>query len=276
MRNASLDSTSKASLFRRGASGPATLLMGVATICLATAGCATPPDTELVRIYQRALEAFEQAAGPADYLRSATLYQEILDRGVVSGGLLYNQGNAYMRAGQRGRAIASYRRALIYRPRDAQLRANLQLALGSDIAIDAPQGVLDHIFFWRDWTSYPGKIHASAAVASLAFVLGLAGLWGPRRPLFRRAAWATLGLTLILAASAVYDWRRFEQVERGVVIRSEVIARKGNADSYDPAFNEPLKEGAEFRIIERRGPWVQIQLAGGQAGWIPDSAVVTF
>lgn len=254
----------------------ALLLLVLAASAAALGGCAAAPDGNLVRSYQRALETFDQAAGPEDYLRAAVLYQEILDRGVVSGALLYNQGNAYMRAGQRGRAIACYRRALVYRPRDPQLRANLQLALQGEATLRGPRGVLDYVFFWSDWISYPGKVRAAAALASLAFGCGLLALLVPARRVVRRVAWATLVLTLIAAGSAAYDWHRFERIERGVVVRAEVVARKGNADSYDPAFTAPLKEGTEFQVVERRGAWLQIQLPGGQRGWLPEPATATY
>jgi len=238
--------------------------------------CSAAPEGELVRKYQRALETFDQAVGPADYLRSAALYQEILDRGVVSGALLYNQGNAFMRAGQRGRAIACYRQALAYRPRDPQLRANLQLALGPGTALQPPRAVLDYVFFWQDWIGYRGKVVATAWAASVAFVLGLLALGVSPRRWFRRGGWTALGVTAVLAASAAYDWYRFEHLQHGVVIQAQVVARKGNADSYDPAFNEPLKEGAEFQVLERRGSWLKIQLTGGLAGWVPDAAVTAY
>lgn len=254
----------------------ALLLLVLAASVAALGGCAAAPDGNLVRSYQRALETFDQATGPEDYLRAAVLYQEILDRGVVSGALLYNQGNAYMRAGQRGRAIACYRHALVYRPRDPQLRANLQLALQGQSSLRGPRGVLDYVFFWNDWLSYPGKVRAMAVLASLAFAFGVLALFVPPRRLFRRAAWTILILTLVAAASAGYDWHRFERIERGVVVCAEVVARKGNADSYDPAFTEPLKEGTEFQVVERRGAWLQIQLAGGQIGWVPDAATTTY
>jgi hypothetical protein len=238
-------------------------------------GCASSPDVEVVRKYQQALDAFDHATSPADYLRSAALYQEILDQGIVSGGLLYNQGNAYIRAGQRGRAIACYRQALAYRPRDPQLQANLQLALGLRTPLQPDRALLDYLLFWQDWISYPGKLHATALVASLAFVLGLLALY-VRRRLFGRLAWSLLAATAILGVSAVYDWYRFDQIERGVVIRAEVVARKGNAESYDPAFTKPLTEGTEFRVLERRRPWLHVQLPGGQRGWVTADAVVTF
>jgi hypothetical protein len=238
-------------------------------------GCASSPDVDVVRKYQQSLDAFDQANSPADYLRSTALYQELLDKGIVSGGLLYNQGNAYMRAGQRGRAIACYRQALAYRPRDPQLRANLQLALGPGTALRPDRSLMDYLLFWQDWISYPGKLHATALLASIAFVLGLLGLYVRRRVLGRTAL-SLLVSTLILGISAVYDWYRFDQIERGAVIRREVIARKGNAESYGPAFTKPLTEGTEFRVLERRPPWLSIQLPGGQSGWVTEDTVVTF
>jgi tetratricopeptide (TPR) repeat protein len=261
---------------RSGTAAKAILGFLLASLVPLADGCIAVPEGELVRKYQRALEAFDQASSPADYLRSAALYQEILDRGVVSGALLYNQGNALMRAGQRGRAVACYRQALAYRPRDPQLRANLQLALGPGVSMEPPRMLLDYVFFWQDWLSYPGKVQAAAGLASAAFALGILALFVPPRRWFRRAGWSVLALTAILAASAVYDWYRFEHIERGVVVQAEAVARKGNAESYDPAFTEPLKEGTEFRVLERRGTWLQIQLPNGIAGWVPQAAVTTF
>jgi tetratricopeptide (TPR) repeat protein len=252
------------------------LLLGLATVLLVASGCAAAPEAELVRKYQRALESFDQAAAPEDYLRSAALYQEIFDRGVISGALLYNQGNAYMRAGQRGRAIACYRQALAYRPRDPQLLANLQLALGPGTSLQPQRVLLDYVFFWQDWISYPGKVQLTALLAGVAFMLGILALFVPPRRVFRRAGWGVLAVTAVLTASAAYDWHRFERTERGVVVQAEVVARKGNADSYDPAFTAPLKEGTEFRVIERRGTWLQIQLPGGQSGWVPHPTVTTY
>lgn len=256
--------------------GTSLVWLGLALVLPLLGSCTAAPEGDLVRKYQRALETFDQAAGPADYLRAAALYQEILDRGVVSGALLYNQGNAFMRAGQRGRAIACYRQALVYRPRDPQLRANLQSALGPGAALQPPRAVLDYVFFWQDWIGYRGKVVATAWAASVAFILGLLALGVPPRRWFRRAGWSVLALTVVVAASAAYDWYRFEHLEHGVVVQPEVVARKGNAESYAPAFTEPLKEGAEFQVLERRGTWLQIQLPGGLAGWVPDAAVTTY
>lgn len=240
------------------------------------AGCTRPPNPQLALKFQAAQKAFDQAKSPDDYLRVAGLYQEIRNAGVVSGALLYNQGNAFMRAGQRGRAIACYRQAKRYRPRDPYLDANLRYALGSDTLPGPNRSVLDYLLFWQNWISYPAKFHLVAAGGSLAFALGVAGLYFAPRRLFHRAAWATLLVTLVLLFSAAYDWYRFERIEHGVVIRQEVIARKGNAESYEPAFTQPLSEGTEFQVVERRGRWLLIRLPGAQEGWVTQTDVVTF
>ena len=116
----------------------------------------------------------------------------------------------------------------------------------------------------------------TAWAASAAFVLGLLALFVPPHRWFRRAGWSVLALTVVLAASAAYDWYRFAHLKHGVVVQAEVVARKGNAESYAPAFTEPLKEGAEFQVLERRGAWLQIQLPAGLAGWVPEAAVTTY
>ena len=49
----------------------------------------------------------------------------------------------------------------------------------------------------------------------------------------------------------------------------EVVARKGNSDTYQPAFTQPLTEGTEFELVEQRGSWMLIRLASGEDAWVP-------
>ncbi len=238
-------------------------------------GCGAATDLKMSRRFQQAQAAFDSGKSPADFLRAAALYQEILDSGFVSGAVFYNQGNAFMRAGQRGRAIAAYRQAQRYRPRDPYLEANLQAALGSQPTRPAAS-LIDYVVFWKAWLSYPEKFQATGALAGLTFIFGIARLFSQRRSLFSRLGAASFALTLVLGFSAGYDWYRFESIEHGVIIRNDVIARKGNAASYEPAFTESLSEGTEFEIVERRGNWILIRLTKSQAGWVEEESVVVF
>ena len=241
---------------------------------LLCAGCARGVDLEMAETFQEAQKTFDQARSADDFLRAAGLYQSILDRGVVSGAVLYNQGNAYMEAGQRGRAIAAYRQASRYRPRDPYLEANLEFALGAD----SPSGrrpMIEYVLFWQDWLSYPEKFRLAAALSLVTFALGTAALFRHRR-LLARLTIVGLALTLLFSFSAGYDWYRFEKLVHGVIVEQQVIARKGNGTTYEPAFTEPLTEGAEFHLIERRGAWSLVRLPAGEEGWLENETIVLY
>ena len=218
--------------------------------------------------------AFDRAAKPEDFVKVAAMYQEMIDDGAVSGAVFYNQGNAWMRAKQPGRAIASYRQAQRYRPRDPYLAANLQFALGSNSEPRRP--IVETLMFWQNWFSYPEKFYSAAAGAGLTFCFAVIMLFATRRRLWRRLVLAGATITALMIVSAAYDWYRFDCVTHGVITESDVVARKGNAQSYEPALSEKLAEGTEFRLVERRGDWLLIRLPGGQEGWIIGRDAVTY
>jgi len=238
---------------------------------LALSSCDRGPDRDVSRKLQEAQTAFLEAASPEDYLHAAALYQETLDSGFFNGAVLFSQGNAFMRAGEPGRAVAAYRRAERCRGRDADLRANLELALGTSAPPD-DRTLLDHFFFWQKWLSYAETFRAAAAAAGVTLVLALWRLLAGSSALRRSAVLAGLFLTFLLSASAALEWYRYDVVGRGVVVADEAVARKGNAESFAPAFRSPLKEGTEFTVREERGDWLRIRLRGGPEGWIRKDA----
>lgn len=244
-------------------------------LAVLAAGCAAVPDEDLTKTFHQAQQTFDAAQQRKDFLKAASLYQEVLDRGVVSGGLLYNQGNAWMRAGERGRAIAAYRQAQRYWPRNPYLEANLDFALGAGQPA-RPKPVIEHLLFWQDWLSYPNKFVITASLAVLAAALGLIGLFRRRTAIVRRAALAFALAAGVMAVSAGYDWYRIDHLRHGVVIAEQTIARKGNSASYQATFTEPLDEGAEFRVLEVRGSWLRVRFAGGEDAWIPELEAVIY
>ncbi len=237
--------------------------------------CGEAPDREVSMKLQEAQAAFLDAAGPDDYLRVAAFYQEVLDTGFVNGAVLFNQGNAFMRAGKPGRAVAAYRRAGRYRARDPYLRANLDLALG-ERPVARARTLIDHFFFWQEWLSTREKYFAAAAAGGMTLLLGLVRLFSRRSGLLKKLVLAGLALTLLLSASAVLDWVRHDLTRHGVVVIEEVVARKGNAESFAPAFTEPLEEGTEFILREERGDWIRLRLHSGPEGWIRKEAAVLY
>src|SRR5215470_17014852 len=72
----------------------------------------------------RAQAAYEHG----DFQAAADLYEKAAAAGYDNGHILYDLGNAYYRSNDTGRAIASYRRALLDLPGDPDVLANLSLA----------------------------------------------------------------------------------------------------------------------------------------------------
>jgi hypothetical protein len=61
-----------------------------------------------------------------------------------------------------------------------------------------------------------------------------------------------------------------EQQHPLVVIADDgVLLRKGNGLSYPPRYETPLNRGVEARLLVSRGDWLQIELEGGEIGWVP-------
>ena len=242
----------------------------------ASPGCRDAVESTASRRFEEANQAFAAADSSEDFLGVANRYQAILDQGVLSGALLYNQGNAWMRAGETGRAIASYRRALRFWPRDPQLAANLRSALSSTSAPVDHMPLLGYLFFWQNWLSYPEKFFLVTALLVVTLILGILTQFPVAGRIGKRCGLLSGVLLVLLLVSTAWDWHRFERVEHGVVIADEVTARKGNSENYEPAFTEALHEGAEFQVLERRGDWLHIRIDGSGDAWVERRAIVTY
>ncbi len=243
-------------------------------VLLAVAGCGSSVDPAMYAKFQAAQDRFDQAQDPRQFLQAAATYQEILDAGLVSGTVLYNQGNAFMRAGERGRAIVCYRQAKRHRPRDPYLDANLRYALGEQDAVRS-KPIIEYVIFWSEWISYHGKFQLSLGCAMITFFLSVAGLY-IRPRLIKRIATIALCITIAAVISAAYDWYRFGHLKHGVVISDEVVARKGDSETYQPAFTQPLAEGTEFQVLDQRNGWTHLRLAANQDGWVPSKDVTVY
>jgi tetratricopeptide (TPR) repeat protein len=216
---------------------------------------------------------FDSAKSPGDYRQSAKLLESLLDDGFRSGALYYNLGNAWYRAGEYGRAILNYRKAKPYRPRDPYLEANLEQALvaAPGRLPEAPRPWWTHVLFWTNWLSFPAKVHAvfaastiAAMMFTLAFVL--------RRPRLKLAAALLLIVALAVGVDAALCYGDIAYSTRAV-ITGETVARKGTATSYEPAFDQPLRDGAGFHILSETAGWTFGHFENIGDGWVRNEFV---
>ena len=216
----------------------------------------------------------EKRAMQNDFRRVAAMYQGLIDRGIESGPIFYNQGNAWCRVGETAQAISSYRRAQRYMPGNPYLLANLKTVAFSDNPAERSK-FLSGLFFWQHSTSYPLKLRLTLMASVLAFAIAFIALFR-HDTIFAKLAVFFAVIAILAIGSAGYDWYRFDRMEYGVVSAEQTIPRKGNSPQYEPAFTEPVAQRVEFIVRDKRGQWIEAEFAGGETGWIPLSDAVIY
>ncbi len=219
---------------------------------------ATDPDAAKT-LYEKAILRWERIVG---------------EGGVRNGKLYYNLGNAYFLAGDLGRAMLNYRRAEQFIPNDPNLHQNVSY-VGNQRTdrIDEPQRkrVLKTLFFWHYDLTTKTRAVFFAAVSLLFWASAAARLF------IRRTSLIMLLVFSAILGAALFSSLTVEAVvhahdQNGVILASEVTGRKGNSETYQPSFQEPLHAGTEFSLLEDRGDWCHIELRDGRECWIPRSA----
>jgi tetratricopeptide (TPR) repeat protein len=223
------------------------------------------------RTFVRALEQFDTAKTPDDYRACARLLEGIIADGFESGAVYYNLGNAYFRAGDYGRAIVNYRKAKPLRPRDSYLEANLQQALATAPGRLAAPPVpwWSHVLFWTDWFSFPRKAQFTAFGFMLAAALSVIAVL-LRRSRLHVVAGALVLLCLALGIDVVLT---NPSTTMRAAITGETIARKGTGKDYEPAFDQPLRDGAEFTVLSETADWTFGHFEGVGDGWVRNEFV---
>jgi len=224
--------------------------------------------TNRERSFVRALDLFETADNPEQYREAAKEFESILADGFRSGAVYYNLGNAYFRAGEYGRAILNYRKAKPYLPRDPYLKANLQQARAAAPGklADPPVTWWSHVLFWSEWVSFPTKaVTCGIALCGAALVLVLAVTIRVSRLYWLAPAMLAIGV--VIGVDVVVNNAEAIGNQRAVVI-GETVALKGIGNSYEPAFDQPLRDGAEFQVLSVSSDWTLGRFEGIGDGWV--------
>jgi tetratricopeptide (TPR) repeat protein len=223
--------------------------------------------------FLRSVELFNSARTPEEFRESAYVLESMVDDGFRNGAVYYNLGNAYYRAGEFGRAILNYRKAKPFRPRDPLLEANLQqarLASPGKLA-QPPKPWWLHVLFWTESLAYPTRAALALILFSMAPIAAFISIMAHRRSLSFVAA----GLVAIAALFAMDCFINSPERSSSLqaVITGETIARKGIGKDYEAAFDAPLKDGAEFTVLDETSGWTFGHFAGIGDGWVKNEFV---
>ena len=196
-----------------------------------------------------------------------------------SAALALNRGRAHYFAGNLPQAIRAFRDGLELFPWDAELQHGLTVCRAA-IAYPTETGPAERVrpdpltslrYRFSQW-----DLLAASLITALLTTIGLA------RRLTALDSWsgpvAGLGLTGLLAVSIVSLLierdRVYDRDHPIVVVTEPAILRTGNGTTFAPRINAPLPRGSEVRELTRRGGWVQVELPGGAAGWLPEAVLL--
>lgn len=234
---------------------------------IAASGLGQSPE----QVFERANQLYQQGK----FTEARDAYESILRNGLTSGELYYNLANAYYKAGDVGKAILNYERALRFMPNDDDLKHNLYLAslMITDRIEAAPR-----LFLWDYWDGIKGAF----SVRSLTWIcyglfvvlIGALCIVVLARTYRMRRAGLFLGSasTLVLAAFVVVLVGKINDVNRTdlAIVTAKITTVKNSPDAKSSdAF--VLHSGVKLTITDSVNEWVKIRLADGKVGWMEKS-----
>jgi hypothetical protein len=116
--------------------------------------------------------------------------------------------------------------------------------------------------------------------ASIAYALAWIGLM--RWRMVRSGRLLTGGVIALFVAVLFAVWlmvRAGQEQEEAVhplvvICRDGVLLRRGDGPAFPPRYDTPIHRGVEARRLFERDGWVQIELTGGEIGWVSRQAVL--
>ncbi len=243
--NGRLRRTTSGGLALQGLIAPLLVLLTVGTPTSQT-------DRETTGLAGRWFAEGVTAYGQGDYTTAVERFERALAERPDDPNLLYNLGNAYYEAGDRGRAVWAWVRTLRLRPRDSDARFNLRLAIGQDPVVAS---------------ALPPVPLSGDELALLFTCLWLAGLGA----LLARRSWrngylaaaAAAGLT---GAVVVAGLALAPRSDYGIVVDPGATVRAGPVSQAE-VLARPAP-GTGYRIVESRDDWFRVARGGASEGWM--------
>jgi hypothetical protein len=266
--------------------------MTAALLALVPALGSGPPAAPLDRVpaedvLARAERAFNEgtrhrhdATAAQAWFRDAAIgYDELWRRGHRNPALALNRARAHRLAGDLPGAVAALHDGLAVARYDRALQTALEDARS---AVAYPHdGELAAQCRPRPRVTVGTRMSPTEAFAAAGLLWLLTGLGAARFAMTRNPSWLLVAGAVLVALAVLgglwwQDWRLRGRDEGKplVVVKDDVFLRKGNGESYPPRLEPRLPRGVEARELTRRGGWVQVELAGGAVGWLPEGAII--
>ncbi|RMH71767.1 MAG: tetratricopeptide repeat protein [Gemmatimonadetes bacterium] len=221
------------------------------------------------------LEKANQLYEAEQYEAAIEHYQAIIAQGIENPLVYYNLGNAFFKSNQLGNAILSYERARRLAPRDEDILVNLEFTRAQIVdRVELPdEGFLINSYHFLLTRFTVNEVLRVGYVIYLLLILNMA-LWILVRR-FRR--WLVYPLVLffvltLMVGGFCYLKIQHDQVPTAVVMVTQTNVMTGPGENLQVAFK--VHEGTILSILETRGEWVEVVLAGKLRGWVKKETLV--
>lgn len=214
----------------------------------------------------RAESGFEKANATyaaGDFAAATKDYETEVAAGNWSANLFYNLGNAYFRAGDSGRAILNYQRALQLEPQLPEADANLRYVRDESRALEMT------VPSWRNLLGVRDVRLLTLSACVLAWLAVFLLVWRRRGLMIALAALCLLGAGAIAAGLFLAETGAHGK-GAAVVVAKETQARVATADTAGAVLFLP--PGSEVQLLKQRGEWTYAALPNNLRGWIPANA----
>ncbi|MGD8628891.1 MAG: tetratricopeptide repeat protein [bacterium] len=210
-----------------------------------------------------------------DLVSARAGFEALLKSGIRNGTVYYNLGNCFYKQGEVGRAVASYRRALMLSPRDEDARFNLDL-LRSEVGfrdttaafgLGSIGGMPLRWVSAREWqiVSYISYYLCSLALLAILF------LGGRARGVASRLLVALVIVAACSFALSAHGRSRFKGGSEAVVVAERTEFMSGPGTAFEELVR--LSDGVELKLRARSGIWVEAQLPTGEVGWVREGDI---
>jgi len=201
---------------------------------------------------------------------AASAYEKLIKSGQTSAVLYFNLGNALFKSGQIGRAIDAYRKAEQITPRDPDVRANLRFAQNQ---VQGPTLPSNRVEDWlRKLTLNEWAMMAAVAVWLFFLLLIVLQVRPTSKQTLRPYLVLSLLTVVVLSVCLALSFYNQRMVRTAVVTIPDAIVRQGPLEASPNAF--PVHDGAQLRILNDRGDWLQVSPDPSRIGWIRRDQVI--
>ena len=206
-----------------------------------------------------------------NYTVAISLYDSILTNGLESAELYYNLGNCHYKTQDWANAIWHYEKSLQF-GNNEKTRDNLSLA---KLKIIDRIEALPQLFYKKWWASltqvFSTKTWQIIALLciGLIFILQLISqITSLKSKLITKIFSAITVLILLITQTSYHN----SYVKKEAIIFSETItANSAPTSSSTNLFT--LHEGIKVEIIDIISDWINIKIADGRSGWIPQNSI---